>query len=64
MGRINEWVSNKTEGKISRLLDSAPSPPMFLSGAVYFHASWAHSKNKPIVNSRFTLPMVQLRKSK
>ena len=34
MGRINEWVSNKTEGKISRLLDSAPSPPMFLAGAV------------------------------
>ena len=39
--RINEWVSDKTEGKISRLLDGPPSPPMFLANAVYFHAPWA-----------------------
>lgn len=46
MGRINEWVSNKTEGKISRPLDSPPSPPMFLAGAVYFHALWANPFQK------------------
>jgi serine protease inhibitor len=40
--RINEWVSDKTEGKISRLLDAPPSPPMFLADAVYFHAPWAN----------------------
>src|SRR6516165_6120148 len=39
--RINEWVSDKTEGKISRLLDGPLSPPMFLANAVYFHAPWA-----------------------
>jgi serpin B len=39
--RINEWVSDKTEGKISRLLEGPPSPPMFLADAVYFHAPWA-----------------------
>jgi serine protease inhibitor len=46
MGRINEWVNNKTEGKIGRLLDKPPSPPMFLAGAVYFHASWANPFQK------------------
>jgi serine protease inhibitor len=46
MGRINEWVNDKTEGKISRLLDKPPSPPMFLAGAVYFHASWANPFQK------------------
>ncbi len=41
ISRINEWVTNATEGKISRLLDNPPSPPMFLANAVYFHASWS-----------------------
>ena len=40
IARINEWVSDATEGKISRLLEDAPSPPMFLANAVYFRASW------------------------
>ena len=40
--QINEWVSAKTEGKISRLLQAPPSPPMFLADAVYFHAPWAN----------------------
>jgi serine protease inhibitor len=40
ISRINDWVSNATEGKINRLLESPPSPPMFLANAVYFHASW------------------------
>jgi serine protease inhibitor len=40
--RINEWVSDKTEGKITRLLEGPPSPPMFLADAIYFHAPWAN----------------------
>jgi serine protease inhibitor len=40
MSRINEWVSKATEGKINRLLENPPSPPMFLANAVYFHAPW------------------------
>jgi serine protease inhibitor len=40
--QINEWVRDKTEGKISRLLEGPPSPPMFLANAVYFHAPWAN----------------------
>ena len=38
--QINKWVSDATEGKISRLLERPPSPPMFLANAVYFRASW------------------------
>jgi serine protease inhibitor len=40
ISRINEWVSKATAGKISRFLESPPSPPMFLANAVYFHAPW------------------------
>jgi serine protease inhibitor len=40
MVRINQWVSDATEGKINRLLEVAPRPPMFIANAVYFHAAW------------------------
>ena len=40
IAQINEWVSDATGGKISRLLEKPPSPPMFLANAVYFRASW------------------------
>jgi len=40
IAQINEWVSDATGGKISRLLEKPPSPPMFLANAVFFHASW------------------------
>jgi serine protease inhibitor len=40
ISQINDWVSTSTEGKISRLLENPPSPPMFLANAVYFHAPW------------------------
>jgi serine protease inhibitor len=40
ISRINNWVSDATEGKISRLLENPPTPPMFLANAVYFHALW------------------------
>jgi serine protease inhibitor len=46
LARINEWVSRETEGKIIRLLEIPPSPPMFLADAVYFHASWANPFQK------------------
>ena len=48
ISRINDWVSNATEGKISRLLEDPPSPPMFLANAVYFHALW----NSPFQKQR------------
>lgn len=38
--RINDWASRATDGKIGRLLENPPSPPMFLANAVYFHALW------------------------
>src|SRR5207249_6761487 len=40
VSRINDWVSNATEGEISRFLNTPPSPPLFLANAVYFHAQW------------------------
>ncbi|MBV8377017.1 MAG: serpin family protein [Verrucomicrobia bacterium] len=40
VSRINDWVSNATEGKINRLLEDPPRPPMFLANALYFHALW------------------------
>src|SRR3984893_1322246 len=40
IAQINKWVSDATEGKISRLLEKPPNPPMFLANAVYFRASW------------------------
>jgi serine protease inhibitor len=46
MAQINEWVSRETEGKISRLLEIPPSPPIFLAAAVYFHANWANPFQK------------------
>jgi len=48
ISRINDWVSDATEGKISRLLENPPSPPMFLANAVYFHAPW----NSPFPKGR------------
>jgi serine protease inhibitor len=40
ISRINDWVSDATGGKITRLLENPPVPPMFLANAIYFHASW------------------------
>jgi serine protease inhibitor len=40
ISHINDWVNSATEGKISRLLENPPTPPMFLANAVYFHALW------------------------
>jgi serine protease inhibitor len=68
ISRINDWVSNATEGKISKLLDYPPSPPMFLANAVYFHARWQAPFRKdstqeqpfyPVAGSTLTVPMMQ-----
>jgi serine protease inhibitor len=68
ISRINDWVSSATEGKISRLLEYPPSPPMFLANAVYFHASWASPFRKeltkeepfyPADGSTLTVQMMQ-----
>jgi serine protease inhibitor len=68
ISRINDWVSNATEGKISKLLEYPPSPPMFLANAVYFHARWQNPFRKestqqqpfyPAPGSTLTVPMMQ-----
>jgi serine protease inhibitor len=52
LSRINDWVSNATEGKISGFLDSPPSPPMFLANAVYFHAQWNSPFQKQLTHEQ------------
>jgi serine protease inhibitor len=68
ISRINDWVSNATEGKISKLLEYPPSPPMFLANAVYFHARWQVPFRKdltqeqpfyPVAGPTSTVPMMQ-----
>jgi serine protease inhibitor len=68
ISRINDWVSKATEGKISRLLEYPPSPPMFLANAVYFHARWQAPFRKestqeqpfyPESGSTLAVPMMQ-----
>ena len=46
ISRINRWASDATEGKIARLLENPPVPPMFLANAVYFHAAWSSPFSK------------------
>jgi serine protease inhibitor len=46
ISRINGWASDATEGKIGRLLENPPVPPMFLANAVYFHAAWSSPFSK------------------
>jgi serine protease inhibitor len=52
ISRINDWVSNATEGKISDLLENPPSPPMFLANAVYFHAPWDSPFQKQLTQKK------------
>jgi serine protease inhibitor len=52
ISRINDWVSHATEGKISRLLENPPSPPMFLANAVYFHAPWGSPFQKQLTQEQ------------
>ena len=41
MERINSWVSDKTQGKITQIVDSIPPDSlMFLINTIYFKGSW------------------------
>lgn len=47
--RINQWIENKTSGKIKDMLDGIPGDAvMYLINAVYFNAEWQYQfeKNK------------------
>ena len=40
---LNKWVSDKTEKKITKILDEiSPDNVMFLLNAIYFKADWTH----------------------
>lgn len=44
---INDWVSEKTKGKIPNLLQKLePDTQMILTNAIYFNAEWASKFNK------------------
>jgi serpin B len=46
VARINQWVAQKTEGKIERALDSLPQDDIaVLLNAIYFKAPWAKPFN-------------------
>ncbi len=41
VGRINDWASEKTHGKIPRVMDELPPDPlMVLANAIYFKGTW------------------------
>ena len=41
LGAINDWVNQKTNGKIPKILESIdPADVMFLINALYFYGSW------------------------
>ena len=45
--RINSWCSNKTHGKISKILDKlSKEEKMVLLNAIYFKGKWAHQFEK------------------
>lgn len=47
VGDINAWASDKTEGKIDKVLDRiSPSEILFLMNAVYFKGSWRSEFNE------------------
>jgi serine protease inhibitor len=44
---INGWISNKTEGKIDKMVDEiSPELVMFLINAIYFKGEWVTSFNE------------------
>jgi serpin B len=46
VAQINDWVRQKTEGKIDRILDALPPAAAALLNAIYFQAAWAHAFEK------------------
>jgi len=48
-GRINDWVSGKTNGKISKIVDSISADSiLFLVNALYFKGKWTDEFNKAL----------------
>ena len=43
--QVNEWCSEKTHGKITKILDELDSAAMLLLNAVYFKADWKYPFN-------------------
>ena len=57
VGNINNWASEKTNGKIPKVIDAIqPENEMFLLNALYFKADWqTQFKPENTVDSPFTL---------
>lgn len=55
--RINQWASDKTNGRIPKVLDQiAPEHVMFLLNALYFKGDWKHEFDpKKTVDAPFNL---------
>ncbi len=50
---INSWIKNKTNGKITDMLDEVPSDAvMYLINAIYYIASWQYRFNKSKTEER------------
>ena len=46
-GEINDWVEDKTEGKIKKIVDRIPgNVVMYLINAIYFKGEWTHPFDK------------------
>lgn len=57
--RINKWVSEKTNGKIEKIVDDVIEPltMMFLINAIYFKGTWTYEFDKSKTQEDvFTLP--------
>jgi serine protease inhibitor len=54
---INNWVSQKTNGKITKIIDNIPSDAiLYLLNAIYFKGTWAQQFDKgKTKEGRFTL---------
>ena len=55
--QVNEWCSEKTHGKITKILDELDSAVMLLLNAVYFKADWKYPFNPSYTyTGKFTGP--------
>lgn len=46
VGKVNDWCTRKTYGKITKFLDEVPRAEMILLNALYFKGSWKEKFNK------------------
>jgi serpin B len=58
IARVNQWVAQKTEGKIDHVLNGLPQDDIaVLVNAIYFKAPWANAFNPDLTyDGRFFLP--------